>query len=339
MNTKLGPLLTKILIILAISVVIALPGSSMFPLEISLLYGGVTGILVIFLFIINEFLLIPRYFFKRSKLPFVLLNALLLAVVALFHFLFDIEFINPQKIYDPGEGPPIAFFAIRSIVLFLMADFICITLYLANTVKKQAIREKTLKEEKLGTEIKLLKAQINPHFIFNALNNIYSLTYTQSEKAPESVLKLSEMLRYVFYDCNKDVVKLTDEIEYINNFIAFQQLKSEHEQDIVFDYRNISQDTTIAPMLFTPFIENAFKYSKISEDSRAFVKITMTMDKGVLYTTVENSIPQSGKPISGQGFGIPNVRQRLNVLYPEQHELHINENEEIFTVKLKIRLK
>ena len=92
-------------------------------------------------------------------------------------------------------------------------------------------------------------------------------------------------------------------------------------------------------MLFTPFIENAFKYSKIAEDTQAFVKITMKMENGILYTTVENSIPSSGKPISGQGFGIPNVRQRLNVLYPEQHELHINENEEIFTVKLKIRLK
>jgi LytS/YehU family sensor histidine kinase len=255
------------------------------------------------------------------------------------HYLLDEWLIQPHKIYKDHSAPPALFLIIRSLFLFLMANFISITLYLSNTVRKQAIREKNLKEEKLGTELKLLKAQINPHFIFNALNNIYALTYTRSEKAPDSVLKLSEMLRYVFYDCSKDMVKLREEIEYIENFITFQQMKSEYEQNISLEYNEAHLNTVIAPMLFTPFIENAFKFSKIEGETGAFVTIIFKTDNGILKFSIVNSIPSSGKPKPGQGLGIPNVKQRLKVLYPKRHELNIEEKNHKFTVNLKIQTR
>lgn len=333
------PLLNKILIIIAISLIIALPASNIFPLGITLLLGGITAVLIIFIFIINEYWLIPRFFFLKSRTKFLLLNILVLLSITLLHYLLDEWLIQPHKIYKDHSAPPALFLIIRSLFLFLMANFISITLYLSNTVRKQAIREKNLKEEKLGTELKLLKAQINPHFIFNALNNIYALTYTRSEKAPDSVLKLSEMLRYVFYDCSKDMVKLREEIEYIENFITFQQMKSEYEQNISLEYNEAHLNTVIAPMLFTPFIENAFKFSKIEGETGAFVTIIFKTDNGILKFSIVNSIPSSGKPKPGQGLGIPNVKQRLKVLYPKRHELNIEEKNHKFTVNLKIQTR
>src|SRR6056297_1736211 len=270
MLRNINPILIKILIIFAISMLIIFPASNLFPLGITILMGGITAILIILLFIVNEYFLMPRFFFGRTRSRFMLLNAALILILSLMHYLADEWIIQPHKMFEAHENPPAIFLIVRSLFLFLMANFISITLYLANTVREQAIREKNLKEEKLGTELKLLKAQINPHFIFNALNNIYALTYSRSEKAPDSVLKLSEMLRYVFYDCSKDTVRLGEELEYIENFIAFQQMKSENEQHITLDFQEADPDTVIAPMLFTPFIENAFKFSKIEEDPNAF---------------------------------------------------------------------
>jgi len=336
-NRRIHPWITKTLIILAISMIMALPALHVYPLAVALLLGVMTGIIVIGLFIINEYLLMPRFFFSKSRLTFILLDALVLIGLAALHAFIDEEIFKPFKETADKEAPAFIFLVIRSLFLLLMANFISITLYLSNTVRQQAIREKNLREEKLGTELKLLKAQINPHFIFNALNNIYALTYTQSEKAPDSVLKLSEMLRYVFYDCSKDTVKLKDEIQYIENFISLQRMKSEHEQNIRFDYSEASGSQAISPMLFIPFIENAFKYSKIEELEDAWIQIRLSTQSGRIHFWIENTVPEAGKPARGQGMGIPNVRQRLEVLYPKRHTLKIDEKDLRFTVNLEIQ--
>jgi LytS/YehU family sensor histidine kinase len=337
MQKNINPLLTKILIIAAISMLLVIPASNLFPWGITLLMGGITAILIILLFLVNEYILMPRYFFRKSRNRYILLNTALIAGVTLLHYLGDELIIQPHKTYEVHEDPPALFLIIRSLFLFLMANFISITLYLSNTVREQALREKNLKEEKLGTELKLLKAQINPHFIFNALNNIYALTYSGSQKAPESVLKLSEMLRYVFYDCSKDTVRLKEEVEYIENFIAFQQMKSEKAQNITLDYTKADTDTVIAPMLFVPFIENAFKFSKVEEDPQAYVDMSFVTKGKKLCFRIENTLPAKGMPASGQGLGIPNVRQRLEVLYPKRHELKIEEKNQTFRVVLNIQ--
>jgi LytS/YehU family sensor histidine kinase len=145
------------------------------------------------------------------------------------------------------------------------------------------------------------------------------------------------MLRYVFYDCSKDTVRLKEEIEYIENFIAFQQMKSEEKQNIALVYSEAAPDTVIAPMLFVPFIENAFKFSKIEEDPGAYVQMSFVSKGKKLCFRIENSQPSRGKPASGQGLGIPNVRQRLEVLYPKRHELKIEEKNQTFRVVLNIQ--
>jgi LytS/YehU family sensor histidine kinase len=191
-------------------------------------------------------------------------------------------------------------------------------------------------EEKLQTELQLLKAQINPHFLFNALNNIYSLTYMKSEHAPESVLKLSEMLRYVLEDCTMEKVPIKNEVDYMQNLIGFYKMKSPGKRKIKFTSHIENMDIRIAPMLFIPFIENSFKYSRIEEDKNGYINIDLNETAGKVLFTIENSIFSARKIMNGSGKGIMNVQQRLNIIYPGKHKLTIDEREGNYTVKLEI---
>lgn len=334
MTKKYVSILYKIIIWIAVTIIFTVTGSYFAPIKIALLGAAITATVFIAIALTNELWLFPKYYMtKRSK--FIVYNLLISIAFSIIHLLLDI-FTTPKELLKNFEHLPLIFPILRSFSMVMLGNFISIATLLSTALKTNAEKEKQLKEEKLGTEIKLLKAQINPHFIFNALNNIYSLTYTKSETAPESVLKLSEMLRYVFYDCSSDHVKLGAEVDYISNFMAFQQMKSEHDQKIIFNHNGIKTDIDIAPMLFIPFIENSFKYSKIEEYIDAFVKIELISDEKYLIFEITNSIPYQGKTLPGNGLGIKNVRQRLDLLYPDKYELDISESETKFTVKLKI---
>lgn len=297
----------------------------------------ISASIFLLILLINEYWLFPKYYINSRK-KFIIFNMVIAIIITGAHFLFERGFI-PKNVKVELLEMPVYFPILRSFGMVTMANFLSITLLLNSELKKKAESEKVLKEEKLGTELKLLKAQINPHFIFNALNNIYSLTYTKAEMAPDSVLKLSEMLRYVFYDCSHDHVQLSAEVDYISNFIAFQQMKSEHVQGIQFSHEKVNGSMEIAPMLFIPFIENAFKYSKIEEYIDAYVKIKISSDSNSLNFEIKNSIPYEGNAIPGNGMGINNVRQRLDLLYPNKHELQITDNDTSYLVNLKIEVE
>lgn len=221
--------------------------------------------------------------------------------------------------------------------LFLM--FMTGTVYsIQEMLNKNILHQEKIMEEKLKTELQLLKAQINPHFLFNALNNIYSLTYMKSEKAPESVLKLSEMLRYVLDDCSNDSVPLSGEITYISNFIEFYKMKIPGERNITFDHSADKPEIPIAPMIFIPFVENSFKYSRLEEDKQGHIKISLTESSGNISFVAVNSVFK-GRPITeGSGKGISNVRQRLEIIYQGKYELNTFESDNEFTVKLNLDL-
>ncbi len=328
----------KFIIWLSFAVLFLSTGIYFFPFKYALIGALVSSCTFLAILIINEYWLFPRYFVEDRR-RFILINLIIVFILTVLNFYLD-YILTPRELSKFADTPkmdmPIYFPILRSFGMVSMANFISITLLLATELKRKAENEKQLKEEKLGTEIKLLKAQINPHFIFNALNNIYSLTYTKTETAPDSVLKLSEMLRYVFYDCSKDQVKLIGEVDYISNFIAFQQMKSEHEQKIQFDFTGIKKDLDISPMIFIPFIENAFKYSKIEEYIDAYVQIKISTNHNTLIFDIKNTVPNQGKALAGNGLGIKNVKQRLNLLYPDKYDLQIEENESSYSINLKI---
>ncbi|MCY1719911.1 sensor histidine kinase [Prolixibacteraceae bacterium Z1-6] len=251
--------------------------------------------------------------------------------------LIDLYLLTDYRANIPDQ-PPVFFHFMRYFFSLGFVFFVATSLSLMEQTTKLQASEKLLTEEKLETELKLLKAQINPHFIFNALNNIYSLTYMQSKNAPESVLKLSEMLRYVFYDCNKDRVPLSAELKYIENFTAFQQMKSEYMQNITLKTSINGANIEIAPMLFIPFIENAFKYSRIEENEAAYINISLKHKDNKLHFKIKNSFSNNNKPHKGSGMGIKNVKHRLDIIYPNKYSLDIKEQDEDYSVNLSLEV-
>ncbi len=195
------------------------------------------------------------------------------------------------------------------------------------------------KNEALQTELKLLKSQINPHFLFNSLNNIYALSVIDSGKTQQSIGYLSDMLRYVLYECEQELVPLEKEITYITNYIKLFELKSSKKYPIEVDFKVTSQNIKIAPMLFIPFMENALKHGNIEKIKDVFIRMKIDADKDRVLFEIENSKPQV--PVVKDevgGIGIENVKKRLAIVYPNRHELLINETSQAFKVNLKIDL-
>lgn len=305
------------------------------PVFYAFISSAYNTLIIFVLYTITIKVLFPKYYEKGIR--YILFSFLVVVLFSIIFCFVDIYFLPDIK-SGMHKKPPVIFIFMRYFMTLGLAFFIGTSVSLMEHFTKLKEKEKRLTEEKLETELKLLKAQINPHFIFNALNNIYSLTYMQSQKAPESVLKLSEMLRYVFYDCSKDKVSLSAELNYIENFNAFQQMKSEYEQNIELKMETGLGHIEIAPMLFIPFLENAYKYSRIEENEDAYVKIRITNEDGKVHLSMKNSISQNVKSTHGSGIGIKNVKHRLDIIYPGKHKLKIDEQSDYFNVDLILEI-
>ncbi len=202
--------------------------------------------------------------------------------------------------------------------------------------ESQKYKDELIKERQAG-EIALLRSQVNPHFLFNTLNNIYSLVYNKSDEAPEAVMKLSSIMRYMLYDSNTDVVAVNKEVEYLNSFIELQQLRITQKGFIEMKVTGSMENRTIAPMLLIPFVENAFKHGE--KNHTPGIIINLDLEPGRLVFTVQNYIkpnPQAPAEESG-GFGLENIKRRLGLLYPDKHELTLNLSEEKFKIELIIQ--
>jgi LytS/YehU family sensor histidine kinase len=196
-----------------------------------------------------------------------------------------------------------------------------------------------LKSENLHTELKFLKSQINPHFLFNALNNIYAMSMMKSKDAPKMILKLSDILRYNLYDGIQDRVPIEKEMRYIENYVSFQKLKDENIRNIAVDFEGVDGNVMIAPLILIPFVENSFKHSKIEDVSKGWINIDLkTRDDKIIFK-VTNSVPETEfkKDTSG-GIGLENVKRRLELIYPQRYNLVLTEDGKQFSVTLTILL-
>ncbi|MGB0430151.1 MAG: sensor histidine kinase [Bacteroidia bacterium] len=199
--------------------------------------------------------------------------------------------------------------------------------------------QEELTRVKLEGELQMLRSQINPHFLFNVLNNIYSLSYTGSDKAPASILKLSEMLRYMLYDSKNKMVNLSNEIDYLNNYIELQKIKSGDTLNIAFSVEGLEKDQLIPPLLLIPFFENAIKHGELDRRKNGFFKAKLVLSQNRLTFSCANLIKQSTSSLNEPGgIGINNVKSRLKLIYPNQHQLTIHNLENNYTVELKITL-
>lgn len=301
--------------------------------------NGVSFVLQLVVLFVLIYYAAPQLLFKQKIFGFVLVVIGLIMVSAYL----GMEF-GPQRVERPGparfdRAPP--FSESRSFRQFLIMSVTCLSAIVVETFtlaqqkqKSEAVAKAELKE----SELKFLKMQINPHFLFNSLNNIYALSVTNSEKTQEGINNLSLMLRYVLYDCEQPRIPLHKELEYIVHFIELFKLKSSKAYNIEFIEEVESDGVMIAPMLLVPFIENAFKHSGIEKRGDSFVKIQLiAKDKSVEFS-VENSLP--AMPLvtdSRGGIGLQNVKKRLEILYPKTHQLDI-EKGNTFHIKLKVDL-
>jgi two-component system LytT family sensor kinase len=303
--------------------------------KVALFFTGLNLILAMTVFYVNSLWIFPAFFKKRRYWLYLLILLTLLIVLSQVFYKVDGLIIKklPPAASPEHFSPIIPYIRIFSLLIFVFVVSLVFSLF--RKVQVQDVTEKQLSKEKMNTEIQLLKAQINPHFIFNSMNNIYSLAYEKSDQTPDAVLKLSDMLRYVYYDCNRDEVSLSAEVKYIQNYIAFQQMKSPHEQAIMLELTGIDESFRIAPMLFIPFVENSFKYSKIEDIQDANVKIKLTTQENNLCFIISNTHPENGQS-SGSGMGIENVRNRLALTYPGKYELEIKDQKNTFEVIMKI---
>lgn len=286
----------------------------------------------------NAYVLFPQFFSLTHSGRFFLLSGAFVLVVTLSQTLLDYFYFSRLFFGQfPFPPPHLMMIFMRCFFWLVFIDVISTVFMMQDKIRQQAEQTQQIKAEKLNAELKLLKAQINPHFIFNTLNNIYSLTYSKSAKAPESILKLSQMLRYVLEECEREQVTLQSEIEYIESYIAFQKMKTPDELNITFDYSQAEPEVFIAPMLLIPFIENGFKYSKIEEAPSAFINIELGTTAEEISFRMANSIPRAGIGRPGAGTGIDNVRKRLDILFPQKYSLEIREEDSQFNIHLLLK--
>ena len=283
--------------------------------------------------IFATYILIPRFLFTKKHLYFLAISIPLLLLLAYLSSLF-IGPLNPEGMRPMGPKRPspmfIHFLAIALAFIFniLIETFI----YVQEKEKMIAFA----KAELLESELKMLKMQINPHFLFNALNNIYALSVTNSDKTQESISTLSEMLRYVIYDCERPEVPLEKEIEYIKNYISLFELKSSKPYNISFENNVTNTGMLVAPMLFIPYIENAFKHSGIEKGDGRFINIVLSTSDNEIDFSVTNSIPETSLHVDGVGgIGLQNVEKRLSIYYPRKHSLEIGTSPD-YSVQLKV---
>jgi len=223
---------------------------------------------------------------------------------------------------------------------FLVAGSSTILRIISDWMRYQRDR-KELQTQTMQSELKFLKSQINPHFLFNTLNNLYALTLKKSDKAPEIVIKLSEMMRYMLYECNERRVFLSKEVKYIQNYLDLECLRQSKNVSINFEVIGNAGDQKIAPLMFIPFLENSFKHGLNNQIAQGFVNIVLTVkDKDILFF-IENSksgsLPAQHHKRSG-GIGLVNVRRRLQLQYPEKHNLEIKDNPNTYAISLEMNL-
>jgi LytS/YehU family sensor histidine kinase len=189
-------------------------------------------------------------------------------------------------------------------------------------------------------ELKLLKAQIHPHFLFNTLNNLYGLTLEKSDEAPDLVLQLSEILDYILYRCNEKQVLLSEEINNLKNYIEIEKVRYSEKLKLKINFPPISEDFKIAPLILLPFVENAFKHGVSKSTGIAFVEIKIKIDNKILTFNIFNSKNPgtNSNDNYSKGIGLSNVRKRLELMYPDQFELIINDENEHFSINLLLQL-
>jgi two-component system, LytTR family, sensor kinase len=311
------------------------------------------------IFYANYLILVPRFFFGIQKYRYYMAVAVLLISLyfvsdrsnaLVFKYIPGRDRIENQISNEDGgkELPPtrpdrhgplpfreIHFFNFMFTSLFLV--FFSVGMRVLERHSQTEKLQKELEKEKLNSELAFLKNQISPHFFFNTLNNIYSLISINAEDSQKAVLRLSKLMRYLLYDSEHGNTKLSNEIDFMNNYIDLMKLRMTNKIVLTVNFPEKYEDRSIPPLIYIPFIENAFKHG-VSNREKSFIDINMTTEKDAILFSCANSLFKTREESdpSQSGIGLENVTKRLNLLFPGKHEIKINKTEKEFEVLLQI---
>lgn len=280
-------------------------------------------------FYLFYFYFVPNYIEQKKLVPYLLLS-LIISVFLTFLFIQIIFRTNPDIAYIENFN----LYLTSGIGTFIIAQCGALLRGFVNWYD-QLERKSELEKKNLQMEIDLLKSQLNPHFLFNTLNNIDAMIHNHPNQASEAVILLSDMLRYMIYETNREFVSLESEKKYLEQYISLQKLRHRHSNYVDF-VSNIKNDhTLIAPMLFLVFIENAFKFAE-SHDTDTTIVIELLKENGRIRFTIKNRYNPVVTKGKDNGLGLINVKKRLELIYPNRHLLTINRSDGIFDVNLII---
>lgn len=281
------------------------------------------------------YFLMPRLLYRKKYWQFVGMVVLVLFVVILAEELLEVVFYPGTKRARIVPGIYFAIFDVLPIIAILAGFKFA---WDAITSQNEVEKLKTTAQE---SELQFLKSQINPHFLFNNLNNLYSYAIDNSSKTPRIILELSSVLRYMLYDCKEKFVPLSKEIEHLKNFTQLSELQIEDRGTVEFSTEIIGSGYRIAPLILTVFVENAFKHSTASQSEDIFIRVDIKVsENGILDFECTNSFRrETNTDDLSKGIGLQNVIKRLKLIYPSAHNLSIEETDTLYSVRLNIQLK
>lgn len=274
-------------------------------------------------FYANYFGLIDRLLFRHKTLAFILTNAVLICVVVLlWHMWFEFFRVVVEGEVPPPQGPgprmPMAGFMLRDVLLLGLTAALSVAIRVTGNWYRAENERRQAEQARTQAELQNLKNQLNPHFLFNTLNNIYALIAISPERAQEAVLQLSGLMRHVLYDKNQDEVPLEQELAFMRSYIDLMSLRlpATVELQVALPSEEEARGLKVAPLLFITLVENAFKHG-VSADAPSFVHIELERDTSWVKCRIENSyFPKQDNDRSGSGIGLENLRRRLGLLYP-----------------------
>lgn len=287
--------------------------------------------LMLMMVAVNTWFLMPRLIRTQRRGRYLFFIALLVTAYVIIKGMYDAHSIAgiynlPITSYWPyflNALPYAIWFAVISSML-----------YMAEAEYESKRKLKNIQVVQLETELKYLKAQINPHFLFNGLNTIFGFIERSNHQAKDALIRFSDLLRYNLYDADVDKIDFTKEAAYLESYVAIQRLRSDANLQIDLHISVDGRELKIAPLLFLPFVENAFKYVLRDNNQQNFVKISLVQEGPKISFACSNSFEDA--PSKKKGIGLENVKRRLDLLYPEQYSLFLNTADRIWHIKLDV---
>lgn len=300
---------------------------------------GVYGLINISIFYFNLFVLIPSSFSKKKYLKYIVYLVGTVIFYGLLKYLLAINFsdyyltVGQSQRLVPREIGPYFFTTIFPTGFMLMLSFVYRVVL--DWFKNETIQTELIEQRKQA-ELQFLKSQINPHFLFNSLNNIYALAYKKAETTADAILKLSDIMRYMLKESHDGKVDFNDEIAYVYNYIELNKIRYKEGVFININHKSDNDNYRIMPMLLISFIENIFKHGIVNDPDKA-VEINIELVEGKLNYSSRNYIRKNNKDESS-GIGMQNIYRRLELMYKNIYSIDVNQDEEMYLINLKISL-